>query len=279
MPSSASAYLRSRLEPHYSRSELACLSRTLCIDVLGWSQVEYYADKDKVFSRSELQTVDPIIERLCRYEPIEYILGYTTFLGHRIDVSPAVLIPRPETEELVELMLADLPAQGRFFDLCSGSGCIAIALKLHRPSSQVTALELSPEAIAVGRHNAGSLGAEIRFIEADVLTYEPGADDVYDCIVSNPPYVCLSERADMQPNVLNYEPHMALFVPDEAPLLFYHAIARIGRQALRPGGKLYLEVNRAYGRDVLRMLDEAGYADAELKRDLSGNERFIIATK
>ena len=182
-------------------------------------------------------------------------------------------------EELVELVLREIPAGARVLDVGTGSGCIAVSLAKELPESSVTAWDVSPEAIGVARANAGRLQAEVRFVECDVLTCQPGADDRYDVIVSNPPYVTESEKRDMEPNVLQWEPSLALFVPDDDPLRFYRRIAALGRGMLNDGGRLYFEINRAMGHAMEAMLRAMGYVGVRVLKDLSRNARFVIAEK
>lgn len=273
------AYIRSRLEPYYPAEEAAALSRVVCCDLLGVAPVDYYLGKDMVLSPEKEQKLEDILSRLSRFEPLQYIEGRVRFLGREFRVAPGVLIPRPETEELVELVLREIPAGARVLDVGTGSGCIAVSLAKELPEFSVTAWDVSPEAIGVARANAGRLQAEVRFVECDVLTCQPGADDRYDVIVSNPPYVTESEKRDMEPNVLQWEPSLALFVPDDDPLRFYRRIAALGRGMLNDGGRLYFEINRAMGHAMEAMLRAMGYVGVRVLKDLSRNARFVIAEK
>lgn len=216
---------------------------------------------------------------MSRFEPLQYIEGRTLFLGREFWVAPGVLIPRPETEELVELMLKEIPADARILDVGTGSGCIAISLAKALPDALVTAWDVSPEALSVARANARKLQADVRFVECDVLACQVDEVGLYDVIVSNPPYVTEAEKADMEPNVLQWEPSLALFVPDDDPLRFYRRIAVLGRDMLADGGRLYFEINRAYGREMVEMLRTMGYVRVRVKKDLSQNDRFVIAEK
>lgn len=216
---------------------------------------------------------------MSRFEPLQYIEGRTLFLGREFWVAPGVLIPRPETEELVELMLKEIPADARILDVGTGSGCIAISLAKELPDALVTAWDVSPEALSVARANARKLQADVRFVECDVLACQVDEVGLYDVIVSNPPYVTEAEKADMEPNVLQWEPSLALFVPDDDPLRFYRRIAVLGRDMLTDGGRLYFEINRAYGREMVEMLRTMGYVRVRVEKDLSQNDRFVIAEK
>ena len=273
------AYIRSRLQPYYTAEEVSALSRIVCCDLLGQAPTDYYLGKDIVLSSKKEQELEDILQRLSRFEPLQYIEGRTLFLGRELLVAPGVLIPRPETEELVELMLKEIPADARILDVGTGSGCIAISLAKELPDALVTAWDVSPEALSVARANARKLQADVRFVECDVLACQVDEVGLYDVIVSNPPYVTEAEKADMEPNVLQWEPSLALFVPDDDPLRFYRRIAVLGRDMLADGGRLYFEINRAYGREMVEMLRTMGYVRVRVKKDLSQNDRFVIAEK
>lgn len=273
------AYIRSRLQPYYTAEEVSALSRIVCCDLLGQAPTDYYLGKDIVLSSKKEQVLEDILQRLSRFEPLQYIEGRTLFLGREFWVAPGVLIPRPETEELVELMLKEIPADARILDVGTGSGCIAISLAKELPDALVTAWDVSPEALSVARANARKLQADVRFVECDVLACQVDEVGLYDVIVSNPPYVTEAEKADMEPNVLQWEPSLALFVPDDDPLRFYRRIAVLGRDMLADGGRLYFEINRAYGREMVEMLRTMGYVGVRVEKDLSQNDRFVIAEK
>lgn len=273
------AYIRSRLQPYYTAEEVSALSRIVCCDLLGQAPTDYYMGKDIVLSSKKEQELEDILQRLSRFEPLQYIEGRTLFLGREFWVAPGVLIPRPETEELVELMLKEIPADARILDVGTGNGCIAISLAKELPDALVTAWDVSPEALSVARANARKLQADVRFVECDVLACQVDEVGLYDVIVSNPPYVTEAEKADMEPNVLQWEPSLALFVPDDDPLRFYRRIAVLGRDMLADGGRLYFEINRAYGREMVEMLRTMGYVGVRVEKDLSQNDRFVIAEK
>lgn len=273
------AYIRSRLQPYYTAEEVSALSRIVCCDLFGQAPTDYYLGKDIVLSSKKEQELEDILQRLSRFEPLQYIEGRTLFLGREFWVAPGVLIPRPETEELVELMLKEIPADARILDVGTGSGCIAISLAKELPDALVTAWDVSPEALSVARANARKLQADVRFVECDVLACQVDEVGLYDVIVSNPPYVTETEKADMEPNVLQWEPSLALFVPDDDPLRFYRRIAVLGRDMLADGGRLYFEINRAYGREMVEMLRTMGYVRVRVEKDLSQNDRFVIAEK
>lgn len=220
-------------------------------------------------------------KRVSGGEPVQYVLEEADFCGLPLYVNSGVLIPRPETEELVEWIAEDGNG-GKVLDVCTGSGCIAVALAKRFPGAEVEAWDVSEEALAVAKVNVERCGVEVSLKKVDVLNdddAEMAMGDGWDVIVSNPPYVCEEEASEMEARVLKHEPRMALFVPDEDPLIFYRQIARMGRKALREGGRLYFEINRRFGQDVVKMLEGMGYAGVELRRDFYGNDRMVKAIK
>ena len=273
------SYIRRKLQGRYDPREAGNLSRIICCEILGQQTVDYYLGKDIILSVKEEQELESILARLHNFEPIQYILGEARFLGRTFRGTPGVLIPRPETEELVEMMLKELSPVSRVLDVGTGSGCIAISLAKELPESQVAAWDVSGEALSIAAANSKALQASVRFEQRDVLTYEPCVADCYDVIVSNPPYVTEAEKQEMEHNVLDWEPSLALFVPDTDPLRFYRRIAVLGLEMLTSGGKLYFEINRAFGKDTVAMLCETGYRAVRLQKDISHNDRFVIAEK
>ena len=231
--------------------------------------------------RGRLETM---IQRLEQGEPVQYVLGLAEFGGRTLTVNEHVLIPRPETYELCQWVIEtspDLPKgeEGlRLLDIGTGSGCIACTLAAEMPEAQVTAWDISEEALAVARENAKRVGVNVTFERVDVLNGQLPVDNhQFDIIVSNPPYICHKERATMERNVLEHEPHLALFVPDNDPLLFYRAIAHYGQRALMPGGWLFFEINPQYADSLTGMLNVMLYHDIELKTDQFGKQRMIRA--
>ena len=275
----SSALIRQRLQTHYEPGEAVWLTRVVCHEILGQSMTDYYLGKDIALSANKETELENILIRLCQYEPIQYIQGKARFLGRDFHVAPGVLIPRPETEELVERIVRETPAGANVLDIGTGSGCIGISLAMSVKDAQVTAWDISPEALRIACDNARMLKADVHFSACDVLTVQPDANERYDLIVSNPPYVTERERETMEPNVLEWEPAQALFVPDDDPLRFYRRIADLGRQLLTPNGQLYFEINQAYGEDTAKMLHEYGYTSIQIEKDLSGNDRFAICQK
>lgn len=212
--------------------------------------------------------------------PIQQVLGYAYFCGLKLKVTPSVLIPRPETEELVRWVVDESPAPRSILDIGTGSGCIAIALAKMLPQTRLTALDISDEALAVARENAKMHDADIDFIQADILNPNPSlANNRYDVIVSNPPYICNKEADEMEKNVLNHEPHVALFVPDDDPLLFYRAIAEKTLTMLTPDGTLFFEINRLYAQELTTMLQSMGFSNIVVRQDQFNNPRMLRARK
>ena len=239
--------------------------------------------KDTQLSADSQTQLEEIAQRLLNQEPVQYVLGETTFAGRTFKVTPDVLIPRPETAELCEWIdTSILPSGKRVLDIGTGSGCIAITLALAWPEADVTAWDISAEALAVAQENAEHLGARITFRQVDILMEAPASwEGVGEChlIVSNPPYITAREATAMEHNVLDWEPHRALFVPDNDPLLFYRAIARYAQQALEPQGWLYFEINPLYADELHRLLDTMGYHHVETKKDQYGKQRMIRAQR
>ncbi|MDR0895443.1 MAG: peptide chain release factor N(5)-glutamine methyltransferase [Prevotellaceae bacterium] len=273
------SYLRQELETIYDNREAANLTKLICCELMGQSVTDYYMGKDMTLSAEQELHVQTILSRLKRYEPIQYIVGAARFLRRNFVVTRDVLIPRPETEELTELMLREMPPDARILDIGTGSGCIAVSLALSFPEARLYGWDISAGAIAVAQNNARQLHASVCFELHDVFTYTPAPDEQYDVIVSNPPYVTMSEREDMARNVLDWEPSNALFVPDSDPLRFYRRIGVLGMIMLPYQGRLYLEINRAYGVELVNMLRLLGYRTVSLQQDISHNDRFIIAEK
>lgn len=268
--------LRNGLAGVADPQEVQAMIRVVCEDIFNYDQVDVALRQESELPEFAPEKVADIIARLNRHEPLQYIVGSARFHGHKFKVNPAVLIPRPETEQLVDLIVDENSASDlRVLDMGTGSGCIAISLARALKFAQVEALDVSRDALNVARENAAALKAKVRFFESDMLSPQPASR--YDIIVSNPPYVCWSERDAMDRNVKDYEPAQALFVPDNDPLLFYKAIAPYAAQSLEPGGKLYLEINQRFGADVKCLLEQNGLDEVRIIEDSYGNVRFAAA--
>lgn len=276
-------FIRESLKDIYPPEEISSFSRWIWEEVCHLSPQQQILCKDTQISRPDKERIQNIVLRLQKMEPIQYIIGKVIFYGSDFHVNPSVLIPRPETEELVHLIIqAEAKANLQLLDIGTGSGCIAISLAKHLIQATVYAIDVSENAIAVAQANAAQNDTAVTFIHTDVLSDQwinRFAHHSFDLIVSNPPYVKENEKATMSDNVLLYEPHTALFVPDNDPLLFYRRIAEIGMVLLKKDGRLYFEINAACGAMTLDMLEKKGYRHMELIQDISGKDRFIKAIR
>jgi len=273
--------MKKRLDGAYSDEEARAMIRVICEDVLQCDPVDVAMRIDQDVPSFAPARLDEITERLLKHEPIQYILGTARFHGHRFKVTPATLVPRPETEGLVDMIVDEWGEQTdvHVLDLGTGSGCIAISLARALRFAHVEAIDNSDAALAVARENARELHVTIDLDNADILNLGTPPTATLQVLVSNPPYVTMSERASIEPNVLNYEPAAALFVPDDDPLRYYKPIARYAALALVPEGRIYLEVNSKYATDVARLLTEAGLMAATTHVDSYGNLRYVTATQ
>lgn len=311
-----------RLTVIYNEREAQAIVRTVLDALFGMSLTDICLGKVTQLSADDTTRLEKIMQRLEKSEPVQYVLGAEWFAGRLFDVAPGVLIPRPETEDLVkwacdeakekednskeergkeekevskkreapkkeEQLLSSLfknnkevPEKGEeaphpsILDIGTGSGCIAITVALALPQARVTAWDISTDALAIAAGNAHRLGASVRFEHQDALS-APDDEERWDVIVSNPPYICDRERADMSDNVLSYEPELALFVPDSDPLLFYRAIARYASKALKPGGRLLFETNTAYAHEVAQVMANEGFTAIEVRNDCFGKPRMV----
>lgn len=277
--------LCSRLAPLCGADEARAIVRTVLDTAFGLSLADICCGKVTQLSADEATRLEKIMRRLEKSEPVQYVLGEAPFKGRQFGVRPGVLIPRPETEGLVDWAREGLaPSAGpaarcpSILDIGTGSGCIAISLALELPGAEVTAWDLSADALAIARDNASRLGAAVSFERQDALR-APDDHGRWDTVVSNPPYIRRCERAEMEANVLDHEPDMALFVPDSDPLLFYRAIALYASKALRPGGRLLFETNTAFAQDVARLLTSCGFTDVEVRDDCFGKPRMAGGKK
>lgn len=258
--------------------EVQAMIRIICEDIFNYDTVDVALRQESELPEFAQERVSDIIARLQRHEPLQYIIGSARFHGHKFKVTPAVLIPRPETEQLVDLIVNENKASDlRVLDMGTGSGCIAISLARALKFACVDALDVSREALAIARENASALKVKVRFFEHDMLLPQPAA--TYDIIVSNPPYICWSERESMDDNVKEYEPAQALFVPDDDPLLFYKSIVRYASQSLEPGGRLYMEINQRFGEEMKNLLKGNGFTEVRIIQDSYGKVRFAAAVR
>ncbi len=271
-------HIKENLGSYYPAGEVAAFTRIIVTEMLGIPQMTFFLKDNIELTHEQEATLEDAIKRLQKYEPIQYIQGYSYFCGLRFKVTPATLIPRPETSELVEWVASEATGNERILDIGTGSGCIAVSLANKLPHSKVTAWDISNEALAVATENNHSNGTEVLFEQVDILSYRP-EENLFDIIVSNPPYIKENEKSAMHSNVLDWEPHTALFVPDSDPLLFYRTIAKKGLTLLKPGGTLYFEINRAHGAETVEMLAGLGYTGIELRKDFAGNDRMVKATR
>ena len=265
-----------RLVPVYGEGEAQAIARLIYEVRYGLTLSDLLMGRDSSVPQDELEQ---IAIRLERQEPVQYILGQADFCGRAFVVNEHVLIPRPETAELCQWIV---PSK-KILDIGTGSGCIAITLAAEMPEAEVTAWDISEEALKVAEENAKRTNVHVKFEQVDTLHLTSDichqTSDVFDLIVSNPPYICNKERETMETNVLEHEPHTALFVPDDNPLLFYRAIAQYGQTALKEGGWLYFEINPLYAETLCEMLSKMSYHDIEIKDDQYGKQRMIRAKR
>ena len=269
-------HIRSELQGLYPDTEIKSFSNLIIEKVSGFSRTEIIVNKNTLFSDEQRHVIENFIEKLKEYVPIQYILGETEFFGLPFQVNESVLIPRPETEELVDWIRNenDRNANPSILDIGTGSGCIAISLKHEFTNATVDAFDISEKALETAQSNATLNKLEVTFSKVDILN-APETYQKWDIIVSNPPYVTEQEKISILPNVLDHEPHLALFVPDNDPLLFYRCIAVFAQQHLKPKGKLYFEINRQFGKATVDLLTAMGFGNVELRKDISGNDRMI----
>lgn len=267
-----------RLTPLTGHDEARHFARLIFDYLRGYSRTDLILKETETLLGNEIEFIEKALERLKLSEPLQYVLGQTEFMGLTLKVDQRVLIPRPETEELVEWILSDKSRSSlSILDIGTGSGCIPIALKKHLPLAFVEAWDISPDALSLAGENALLNKTSISFKRVDVLNAEIDNEKFYDIVVSNPPYVTINEKSEMAENVLGYEPHLALFVANEAPLVFYDAIAKLSKRLLKSGGKLYFEINQTFGNEVVEMLASNQFDAVVLKKDLSGRDRMVRA--
>ena len=278
------------LTARYETGEARAVARMVLEVGFGMSMAQLLCDGLSNLSEAELLRLSEMQQRLLKGEPVQYVLGVADFGPHQLQVATGVLIPRPETYELCEEIVKDFSKSShsplRILDLGTGSGCIACTLAAELPAAEMTACDISAEALAIAKENARKLDVSVRFVQGDMLALDHSEELAperikisWDVIVSNPPYICMEEAALMEPHVLEHEPHQALFVPDDDPLLFYRAIADYATKTLRHGGTLYLELNAHHAEDCQQLFIQNGFADVRLMEDQFGKLRFLKATR
>ncbi len=260
----------------YPSEEIQSFFNILSEKYLNLSRIEIALNRDRRLTETEAEKFQKAILRLQNHEPVQFIIDETEFYGLPFKVNKHTLIPRPETEELVEWILSGFPPSGArgILDIGTGSGCIAISLAKNLPNAKISALDISEEALKIAEANAKLNKVEVNFFQKDILAAET-LPKKYDVIVSNPPYVRELEKKQMQQNVLKYEPHSALYVKDEDPLLFYRAISRLAKNHLNPGGKLFFEINEYLAYEMTELLKAEGFKNIEIKKDIYGKDRML----
>jgi len=264
----------------YPPQEAKSIASMITEEFTGMSRARQMVAGDLALSPEQQEDILSASIRVAEGEPLQYVLGYTIFCGHRFEVNSNVLIPRPETEEMTSLIITENKGfKGTLTDYCTGSGCIAISLALAFPEATVCATDISVKAIETARKNAIQNNADVSFYSQDIL--KSGSEGFIPCdiIVSNPPYVMERERNQMRSNVLDHEPGLALFVPDDNPLLYYRKLARIAIESLSPDGKIYIEINEALGDETIAIFCCEGFKEARIIKDIRGKERIITAQR
>jgi release factor glutamine methyltransferase len=268
-------YINNELTGIYPKSEIEGFIRIILEEVCGLSFTEQLVQNHKKLKVADFEKITTIISRLKNFEPIQYILGETEFYGLKLTVNPSVLIPRPETEELVEwIVQIGLPDNLKIIDIGTGSGCIALALKSQLRKAEVFGVDISENALKVARQNAQKCNLDVCFFQADIFNWEQTGWKKFDVIVSNPPYVRESEKVLMHSNVLNYEPRNSLFVPDSNQLVFYRTITAFAKKHLASKGLLFFEINENMGYEMNEMLMSSGFSEIEIRKDINNKNRM-----
>jgi release factor glutamine methyltransferase len=273
-------YLATELTGIYKEPEIKVLADILIKTITGITKLHQLYDNGHILTEAQVRNIFKITMELKTGRPIQYILGETSFYNCTIKVNSSTLIPRPETEELVDLIIREnRNYKGNILDFGTGSGCIAIALAANLLSANVTGIDISDDAISIARENAVLNNVNVSFVKGDIFTREPEAISKAGIIVSNPPYIRDSEKPLMSGNVLNFEPALALFVTDSDPLIYYIAILKLAEKLLLPGGRLYFEINEAMGKPLFELLESFEYSEIEIIPDLNEKERMIKGRK
>ena len=273
--------IREKLSPLYPPSEVEGLTRLILEHVTGFNRLQMHLNQTEPLPESKIMQITEILNRLLTNEPIQYILGETEFYGLKFTVTSYVLIPRAETEELVDWIISEEKEHcNSLLDIGTGSGCIPISIDKNASIDKVDGWDISEQALQIARSNATRNDSKVVFSNQDIFA-PTGIDErsKWDVIVSNPPYVLMEESDLMERNVVDFEPHVALFVPDHDPLIFYRAIARFATVHLQLHGRLYFEINEAMGERTTKLLEEFGFQDIQIRRDLQGKSRMIKARR
>jgi release factor glutamine methyltransferase len=279
---------REGLKTLYDFKEAEAITLLALSEITGFSKAKLKAFPEEQIDPGQTKQLADLLSRLKTGEPIQYIIGHIEFYGLRFKVNPSVLIPRPETEELAEWVIASVGPQqcwgavGNILDIGTGSGCIAISLKKNLPGFRVSATDISDDALKTAEENARLNNVDIDFIKADILSTEKPFTfhlSPFTSIISNPPYVTLHDKTQMHKNVTDFEPHTALFVPEDDPLVFYKAIANFAVKNLVQNGLLFFEINESYGKEIVELLADKGFKNIELRKDMSGRDRMICASR
>lgn len=273
-------HIKIQLQTVYDAREAANISDRVLEHISGLKKIDRLIDKNKRLDSSQIQQLYFFLERLLQNEPVQYVLGKTWFAGLKFYVDKNVFIPRPETEELVDWIISDCKLaeqELKILDIGTGSGCIPVSLKRKLQKAEAWALDVSEAALSVAKRNAKELAvADINFIHFDFLDEEQRKSlPSFDIIVSNPPYIPLRDKKEMNDNVVKFEPEKSLFVPDNDPLIFYFAIADFGKEKLNSGGSIYVEIHESLGEAVVQLLKSAGYNSVDLKKDMQGKDRMV----
>lgn len=271
-------YTLGELAPVSDETESLNIACILFEHYFGWSRADLVIRAEERVSESEILHVHKTLLKLKEGQPVEYVVGNAVFGDLTLKVNEHVLIPRPETEELVAWMVSEEADQKHFLDIGTGSGCIALGLAHGLKGAQITACDVSQEALTLARENGAALGLDVNWLGHDILNHKvSNLPQPLQVIVSNPPYVLEKEKEEMQSRVTDWEPHVALFVPDEDPLLFYRHIIAAGKELLAKNGSMYFEIHEAFGRDIFDIFEQHGYGEIRLKQDLQGKDRMIKA--
>lgn len=269
-------YFLEKLTPLYDSMEAESFFAIALEELKGWKRSDLALNPDAELTFEEIEKWNNVVAQLETQKPLQYIFGKAHFYGLEFEVNENTLIPRPETEELVEWIIVDSQYKGQIslLDIGTGSGCIAVSLAKHLTDTSVSAIDVSEGALATAKRNAVHNNASVNFIFTDILAAQT-LPQTYDVIVSNPPYVRNLEKAEIKENVLEYEPHLALFVEDNDPLIFYRKIALLAKSHLSPNGRLYFEINQYLGPETVQMLEDFGFTNVSLKKDMYGNDRMV----